>query len=220
MESINFEKRQGDASRTRRLSRRHSSPHRSPPAPPPRQARRRAVRRARAPIGPRRGRQARTAPRTPQRLPHARPTAILLPHTLSPSVGRQDHRQGPPPPRVGDRAARPREEGRRRRRRRRRGRGGAAEGEGEARGAMTDRDGTAERRDRVSGLFDAKQHHGHRPAAGARERLARAAWHTCRNVCRVNGADFFTLPASSTSPSSYLGRCTAHTLDTARARSG
>ena len=130
---------------------------------------------------------------------------------IGPRRGRQDHRQGPSPPRVGDRAARPREEGRRRRR------GGAAEGEGEARGAMTDRDGTAERRDRVSGLFDAKQHHGHRPAAGARERLARAAWHTCRNVCRVNEPIFSRCPRLAPP---LLGWCTAHTLDAARARSG
>jgi hypothetical protein len=87
---------------------------------------------------------------------------------IPPSVGRQDHRQGPPPPRLRDRAARPREEGRRRRRRRR-GRRRAAEGEGEARGAMTDR----QRRDgratgRVSGLFDATQHHGHRRAGSGR----------------------------------------------------
>ena len=67
---------------------------------------------------------------------------------------------------------------------------------------MTDRDGAAERRDRVNGLFDAKQHHGHRPAAGARERLARAAWHTCRNVCRVNEPIFFThLLLSASTPS-------------------
>ena len=187
MESINFEKRQmehfSDVAPHPR-----TAPHRSHrPVLLPRQARRRAVRRAREAARPRRGRQDRTAPRTPQRqrLPHARPTPPAPSHLIS--LGRQARS----PSRTSTSSCRRSSCGttRRRtttttttttttRRRRRRRRRSARRNDRQRRDGRTT--------GRVSGLFDAKQHHGHRPAASVRERLARAAWHTCRNVCRVN----------------------------------
>ena len=65
--------------------------------------------------------------------------------------------------------------------------------------------------DETAGLFDAKQHHGHRVAASARERLARAAWHRAERTLPSKRADFFAVHVFLAPPKSLARRGAAHT---------